>query len=435
MSDLWTAPTAAGPVDWRVRLPGSKSATNRLLVLAALADGRSRLRRPLRSRDTDLMAAGLRQIGVAINEVSGESTERAEDGDWTVDGGDLQARPGARVDAGNAGTVARFLPAVAALARGTVDFDGDPRLRERPMAPLLAALRELGADIDDDGRGGLPFTVTGKGTVRGGAAEVDAAGSSQFVSGLLLAAPRFEHGAVVHATGPVPSSPHLQMTVEAMRLFGAQVEAAGPTWTVTPGPLLPANLTVEPDLSAAAPFLAAAAVTAGAVRIDGWPAQSAQPGARLPDLLAGFGLACAADPGGLTAKGSGQLTGGLDADLADFSELVPVVAVLAALAERPSRLRGLAHMRGQETDRLAALARELGRLGVGVSELDDGLQITPKPLHGDRWATYDDHRLVMAGAVAGLAVPGVQVENAGTAGKTFPGFADLWAGLVAGRPA
>lgn len=431
MTDLWAAPTAAGPVDWQVRLPGSKSITNRLLVLAALADGRSVLRRPLRSRDTELMAAGLARLGVAVRS--------APDGGWEVDGRESAGRAGAgpdpvSVDAGNAGTVARFLPAVAGLGIGDVHFDGDPRLRERPIGPLIGALRAIGADIDEGGRGGLPFTVRGRGGLAGGAVEVDASASSQFVSGVLLAAPRYARGIELRATGGVPSAPHLAMTVDTMRLFGAEVAAGPGHWRVQPGPLRPTVVEVEPDLSSAAPFLAAAAVTGGRVRIPGWPEKTTQPGGRLPELMEPFGLSAKHDGDGLAAQGSAHLEGGLDADLSDLSELVPVLAALAALADRPSRLRGLAHIRGHETDRLAALAEELGRLGAAVTELADGLQIRPAKLTGGRFETREDHRLVMAAAVVGLVVPQVVVENAATAAKTFPGFAQAWSALVAGEP-
>lgn len=421
--DSWPAPTPGAPVDAVVRVPGSKSLTNRQLVLAALADGRSRLRHPLRSRDTLLMAAGLRALGVPVG----------EDGDdWVVDGQPGALHPQATtVDVGNAGTVARFLPPVAGLAHGDVRFDGDARVRERPVGPLLAALRALGVDLDDGGRGALPVTVHGRGRVAGGEVTLDASTSSQLVSALLLAAPRFERGVTVRHDGPpVPSAPHLRMTVAELRAAGARVDDGTPdAWHVAAGSLRPRDVDVEPDLSSAAPFLAAALVTGGRVTLAGWPARTTQPGAALPELLTRCGAAYHLDDGGLTLAGSGEIHG-IEADLRDCPEAAPVLAAVAALADGPSRLTGIAHLRLQETDRLAALAAEINGLGGRARDTADGLEVRPAPLHGGRWHTYDDHRIAMAGAVLGLRVPGVLVENIATTGKTLPGFVDLWSRML-----
>jgi 3-phosphoshikimate 1-carboxyvinyltransferase len=369
------------------------------------------------------MAAGLQALGTTVDD---------DALDWVVTGGALTRFPTA-VDVGNAGTVARFLPCVAALATAPVRFDGDPRMRERPLAPLIHALRDLGVRIDDDGRGALPLTVDGTGHVVGGAVTVDASASSQLVSGLLLAAPRFDAGVdVTHVGGAVPSAPHVQMTVQMLRAAGASVDVDEHRWRVAPGPLQPHEWLIEPDLSSAAPFLAAAVVTGGRVAVPGWPARTTQPGGLLPDLLAQMGAAYERSADGLTISGPDTITG-IDADLHACSELVPVIAAVAALATTPSRLRGIAHMRQQETDRLAALATEIGRLGGDVRETEDGLEITPRPLHGDVIATYDDHRIVMAAAVLGLVVPDVKVENAATVAKTLPEFTELWAGMLDGR--
>ena len=424
-ADLWPAPLPGRPVDAVVRVPGSKSLTNRLLVLAALADGRSRLRQPLRSRDTLLMADGLRALGVSIDD-AGE--------DWVVDGCPGPLHPARdRVDVGNAGTVARFLPPVAALADRPVCFDGDPRVRERPVGPLLAALRALGAELDDGGRGALPVTVIGRGRVPGGEVTLDASASSQLVSGLLLAAPRFQRGVTVRHQGPpVPSVPHLRMTAELLADAGARVDDGVPdVWRVEPGPLLARDVAVEPDLSSAAPFLAAAVVTAGRVTLAGWPAATSQPGAALPGLLARCGATFSLDDTGLNVTGSGAIHG-IDADLRDCPEAAPVLAAVAALADTPSHLTGIAHLRLQETDRLAALATEINRLGGNVRDTDDGLEIRPAPLHGGTFRTYDDHRLAMAAAVIGLCVPDVLVENVATTAKTLPGFVDLWTAMLDG---
>lgn len=420
-SPHWPAPVAPAPVDATVTLPGSKSMTNRALVLAALAGGPSRLVRPLRSRDTDLMAAALRALGTEIDE---------DGGDWRVVPGEL--RGPARADTGLAGTVMRFLPPVAALASGEVAIDGDPRARERPMGPIITALRALGAEIDDGGRGALPFTVRGTGAVQGGRVTIDASGSSQLVSGLLLAAPRFDKGVEVRHEGPpVPSAPHLAMTVHMLREAGASVETDRDLWRVAPGPLRGREWAIEPDLSNAAQFLGAALVTGGRVTVPGWPAETTQPGDALRGLLAAMGAEVSLGPDGLTVRGSGGGFSGLDADLHEVGELTPVLAAIAALADSPSRLTGIAHLRGHETDRLAALVTEINGLGGDVRELPDGLEIRPRPLRGGVFRTYDDHRMVMAAAVLGLAVPGIEVENPGTVGKTLPNFTESWASMLA----
>lgn len=424
-SEAWPAPLATRPVDGSVRVPGSKSMTNRALVLAALADGESVICKPLRSRDTDLMADGLQVLGIELAD--------GPDGSYRVHGTGTPLRPGAAavVDVGNAGTVARFLPPLAALARGEVIFDGDPAMRRRPLGPLLAGMGSLGAAVDEGGRGGLPLVVRGRGRIAGGEVTLDASSSSQLISGLLLAAPAYDRGVRVRHRGlRLPSRPHIAMTVRMLRTAGAQVEdSEADTWAVRPGQLRAGEIVIEPDLSSAAPFLAAALVTNGRVHVPDWPVSSDQPGAALPELLGGMGARSAVDPGGLTVWGAGAITG-LDADLTDVSELVPILAALAALADSPSRFRGVGHMRGQETDRLAALATEIGRLGGSVRETADGLAITPRRLHGGTFATYHDHRLAMAAAVLGLAVAGIEVENVATTGKTLPGFARMWARLL-----
>jgi 3-phosphoshikimate 1-carboxyvinyltransferase len=339
----------------------------------------------------------------------------------------------ATIDVGLAGTVMRFLPPLAALAVGDIRFDGDPRARERPMATIVGALRDLGVEVDDAGSGRLPFTVHGTGRVRGGTLEIDASASSQFVSALLLAGARFEEGLTLkHVGPPIPSEPHVTMTVEALRDVGVVVDDAEPEqWRVEPGRVGGLDVLVEPDLSNAAPFVAAAAVTGGRVRVPDWPQYTTQAGDELRDLLDRMGAEVSLERDGLTVTGSGELYG-VDADLHGAGELTPVVAALCALAESPSQLHGIAHLRGHETDRLAALATELNRLGGDVTETADGLMIKPGPLHGGTFHTYDDHRLATAGAVLGLRVPGVRVENVGTTAKTLPGFTDLWSRMLAG---
>ena len=433
----WAAPTAGRPVEATVALPGSKSLTNRFLVLAALAGDWSRLRQPLRSRDTLLMAAGLRALGVEIEDVPAEGHHGAgmpmhevSDGvDWVVRPGPL--RGGVRVDVGLAGTVMRFLPPVAALAQGRVEFDGDPQARIRPMGPVLDALRTLGVSLDDGGRGTLPVVVDGTGSVRGGAVTLDASSSSQFISALLLAGARYDDGVTVHHDGkPVPSEPHIAMTVETLRDAGVDVDDSEPnTWRVEPSEISAVDVLIEPDLSNAGPFLAAALVTGGRVRVPDWPQHTTQAGDALRDILDAMGADVSLDRSGLTVTGSGEIEG-VDVDLHDASELTPVVAALAALAQSPSWIRGVAHIRGHETDRISALATELNALGGAVVETEDGLRVTPKPLRGGRFHSYHDHRMATAGAVLGLRIPELVVEDIATTAKTLPDFPGLWAAML-----
>jgi 3-phosphoshikimate 1-carboxyvinyltransferase len=327
--------------------------------------------------------------------------------------------------------VMRFVPPVAALTDGPVTFDGDPRARARPLGPLVGALRSVGVQIDASESGGLPLTVHGTGRVAGGEVTLDASASSQFVSGLLLAAARFERGIVVRHEGPpVPSAPHLRMTVQMLRAAGAGVDdSVRDTWVVEPGRLMGRGWDIEPDLSGAAPFLAAALVTGGRVTVPGWPKTTTQPGDMLRGLLTVMGGQCTVGTDGLTAQGTGVIHG-LDADLSQVSELTMVLVALAALADSPSRFTGIAHIRGHETDRLAALVRELTAVGAEVTELPDGLAIKPRPLHGTRFETYDDHRMAHAGAVLGLAVPGIELSDVACTAKTMPGFPALWERMV-----
>ncbi|GGO77299.1 3-phosphoshikimate 1-carboxyvinyltransferase [Nocardioides deserti] len=418
VEDPWPAPRAHRPVEATVTLPGSKSLTNRALVLAAVADGPSVVRRALRSRDTSLMAAALTSLGAHVD-TTGE--------DWRVTPGALAGDTS--VDCGLAGTVMRFVPPVAGLSTGTVSFDGDPHMRKRPVGQVLGALRALGIDVAGDA---LPFAVRGTGSVPGGTVVVDASASSQFISALLLAGARYERGVDVrHEGAPVPSLPHIDMTVAMLREHGVGVDDTGPDrWSVAPGPVRAVNHLIEPDLSNAAPFLALAAVSGGTVTVRDWPRHTTQAGDALRDILAAMGCDVSLDDAGLTVAGPDELHG-VDLDLHDVGELAPAVAALCALATTPSHLRGIAHIRGHETDRLAALATELGRLGADVTEHPDGLELRPAPLHGGVFRTYADHRMAHAGVVVGAAVDGVLVEDVATTGKTFPDFAGFWAGLLA----
>jgi 3-phosphoshikimate 1-carboxyvinyltransferase len=412
-----------------VTVPGSKSQTNRALVLAALATlgssprGASTLSAALRSRDTDLMIGALQALGVAVE---GADTE------LTVSGA-IAPQAGARVDCGLAGTVLRFVPPLAALSRQAVTFDGDEQARIRPIAPLLDALRGLGVDIDGDA---LPFSVRGAGSVAGGTVEIDASGSSQFVSGLLLSGAAFTDGlTIVHTGESVPSAPHVAMTVSMLRDAGVDVDdTEANRWRVTSGPIAPRHWAIEPDLSNAVPFLAAAVVSGGSVRVTGWPQVSIQPAEDIRAILEELGSVVRHGSSYLEVQGA-DTYGGFDVDLHDVGELTPAVAALAALASdgSVSQLSGIAHLRGHETDRLAALSAEINGLGGHCEETPDGLVITARPLHGGVWRSYADHRMATAGAIVGLRVPGVEVEDIGTTAKTLPEFPQLWADMLAGQ--
>ena len=429
-SGRWRAPAAQGPVRATLRLPGSKSITNRALILAALSDSPSVVRGVLKARDTSLAVGALRALGCAIDE---------RGTDVVIHPGSPAQGAAVSVDVGNAGTVMRFLPAVAALTPAAVAFDGDPRARQRPVGALLSALRALGVSIDDGGRGALPFTVHGTGSVPGGPVTLDASGSSQLVSGLLLAAPRFTDGVEVRHSGPpVPSLPHIEMTVRMLRDAGAAVEVGAGArpdhWVVRAGRLNLGDFTVEPDLSNAGPFLAAALVTGGSVTIRDWPLVSLQAADAILDVITQMGGSVSRGDSGVTVTGSGVING-ISADLRDVPELCLPLTAVAAFASGPSTFTGVGHTRTQETDRLAAIAKEINALGGDVTELPDGLSVRPRPLSapaGHALESYDDHRMVMAAAVLGLGVPGTEVLNVATVAKTFPDFTTLWESLVRG---
>ncbi|MFD1826174.1 MULTISPECIES: 3-phosphoshikimate 1-carboxyvinyltransferase [Mumia] len=418
MSTLWAAPFRTDPVDATVALPGSKSQTNRALILSALADGPSRLSRPLESRDTALMADALRALGATVT---------ADSDVWTVEPLTSAAREAVTVDVGLAGTVMRFVPPVAALVDGAVTFDGDERARERPMATTITSLRALGVQVDDGGRATMPFTVVGAGHVAGGAVTVDASASSQFLSALLLAGARYDEGVDIHHDGPpVPSMPHVAMTLTELRRRGVHVDDSVPgRWSVAPGPVAAYDAAIEPDLSNAGAFIAGALVTGGRVRVRHWPRTTDQAGDRWREIATAFGAEVAFDDDDFVVTAPRRLSG-VTLDLRDEGELTPVVAAVATLADGPSRLTGIAHLRGHETDRLAALATEITRMGGEVEQLDDGLAITPRPLHGAALETYADHRMAHAAAVLGLAVKDTQVHDVATTAKTYPGFAQVW---------
>ena len=423
MSDAhWPAPfRGRTPVHAQVRIPGSKSVTNRALILASLATSPSTIRKPLISRDSELMSAGLSALGISIT---------GSDEAWQITPAPL--RGPARVDVGNAGTVMRFLPPLAAFAQGDISFDGDPRSYERPLGPVIKALEELGIEIDHGGRYSLPMVIKARGKVKGGALTIDASASSQFLSALLLVAPSMEEGiTVTHRGGALPSMPHIEMTVAMLRDFGADVtvDPAAQTWSVKAGALHGKDLVIEPDLSNASPFLSIAMVCGGSITISDWPRATTQPGDQLRDIFTQMGATVELNDDGLTLTGGSSIHG-IDIDLHDVGELTPSIAALAALADSPSHLRGIGHLRLHETDRLAALTREINSLGGNVVEEETALHITPAPLHAGVFHTYEDHRLATAGAVIGLVTPGIEVENVATTRKTLPDFPGLWNSLV-----
>ena len=420
--ELWPAPfRGRKPVTSRVTIPGSKSVTNRALILAAQADSPSTLRRPLISRDSELMSAGLQAMGVSI---------KGNDDAWTLTPAPLCGP--AHIDVGNAGTVMRFLPPLAALAQGDISFDGDPRSYERPLGPVIKALEELGIAIEHEGRYSLPLVIKAKGAIPGGALTIDASASSQFLSALLLVAPSMTNGiGAQHRGDSLPSMPHIDMTVQMLRDFGAtvHVDKKAQSWRVEPGTLRGQDFVIEPDLSNASPFLSIAMVCGGSITIADWPKNTTQPGDQLREIFTQMGARVEFTSEGLTLTG-GPAIHGIDIDLHDVGELTPSIAALAALADSPSQLRGIGHLRLHETDRLAALTREINSLGGNVVEEETALHITPAPLHDGTFHTYEDHRLATAGAVIGLVIPDVLLENVATTRKTLPDFPGLWNSLV-----
>lgn len=418
---LWRAPRCTNTLAAHVEIPGSKSVMARELILSALADQPSHLARPLRSRDSLLMRYAIEALGATVSE---------KDSGWTITPGLTTGT--VAIDCGLSGTLMRFAPGLAALREGRTTFDGDPAARNRPMGVLLDGLRQAGVAIEDAQRGLLPFDISGTGSVTGGVVDIDGSASSQFVTGMLLPAARFDRGITLRHFGEkLPSLPHVGMTVDALRRRGVQVDTSVPfQWAVAPGTVNGLELTVEPDLSNAAPFLAAALVTGGTVTIADWPSHTTQPGDALRSILPQLGAAVSLAENGLTVRG-GTITGA-DLDLSAVGELTPVIAAICMFADGPSTLRGVGHIRGHETDRLKALATELSALGGSVRDTEDGLQIDPRPLHSGRFATYGDHRLAHAAAVMGLTVDGIEIENIETTAKTMPDFAARWSEMATG---
>jgi len=434
-SEGWPAPERAHPLRHSLSLPGSKSLTNRELVLAALASGPSRIRRPLHSRDSALMVDALRALGATITPVESDGPFGP---DFLVE--PLPKTPAATramIDCGLAGTVMRFIPPVAALVPGTIHLDGDLGARRRPMQTTLAALVQLGVSVERDGPGGLPFTMTPPQVLSGDSVSIDASLSSQFVSGLLLAAPRMPRGLTITHTGDtLPSLPHIDMTIATLRARGVRVESPKPgVWRVEPGDINPIDVTIEPDLSNAAPFLAAALISGGEVTLEGWPEQTTQVGRHVPELLENFGAGVHYGTTSVTVSGGAGWVGGaqipgVDLDLSHAGELAPTLIALSALATSPSTFRGIGHLRGHESDRLSALVSNIQGLGGNARELADGIEVTPAPLDGGTWAACEDHRMATSGALLGLGVRGIVVDDIACTSKTLPEFVALWSDLV-----
>ena len=427
----WSAPTPTSPLNATVVVPGSKSETNRALVLAALADGSSTITGGLASRDADLMRAALVALGVGIDET--------QDGSWVVSPPDRFQAPSDPIECGLAGTVMRFVPPIAALTGASTRFVGDDHASARPMEPLLEALGQLGCTVEG---AAVPFTLTAPARLSGRRVVIDSSGSSQFVSALLLTGARFPDGVEIahHAAdglATVPSRPHIDMTLSMLRDRGVRIETPDHhTWSVAAGPIAALDQRVEPDLTNAAAFLAAAAIAGGQVSVPGWPQATHQGGAEIVAVLQRMGAQCELNGHVMTAQGRGNLTGAGVVDLHGSSELTPVVAALAAVAQGETTITGVAHIRGHETDRLAALVAELGAVGAQVRETEDGLHVVgrgPEALTGALWHAYADHRMAHAGALVGLVVPDVAVDDIACTSKTIADFPSMWADMVAGR--
>ena len=423
MTNLWRAPfRGERPLDATLTIPGSKSVTNRALILAALSTSPSTLRRPLHSRDSALMIAGLKALGVGI--------ASASNGDLTITPGPLFGP--ATIDVGNAGTVMRFLPPVAAMASGLIFFDGDARSHERPLGPVIKALESLGVSIEHGSRYALPMTINSNGQLRGGIVEVDASLSSQFISALLLVAPATREGITVkNIGGSLPSLPHIEMTIAMLREKGVEVAVSENKWIVKPAAMAGSDTVIEPDLSNAAPFMGAAMLSGGTVVIRDWPRETTQPGDELRAIFTQMGAEI--EFRGRDLAITGDAIHGIDIDLHDVGELTPSIAAICAFADSASYLHGIAHLRTHETDRLSALASEINGLGGEVIEEQSALRIIPRPLHAGIFHTYDDHRLATAGAMIGLRVAGIEVENIETTRKTLPDFPGAWNEMLIGN--
>jgi 3-phosphoshikimate 1-carboxyvinyltransferase len=421
------------PVRGSVRPPGSKSITNRAFVCAALARGPSVLSGVLDSQDTRVMAAGLAALGIPVAADWEAGTVRVAGA-----GGAIPAAT-ATIDCAASGTTMRFLSAVCSLGNGVYRLDGTPRMRQRPIDDLLEPLRGLGIEAVAESPGGCPPVVIRSRGLPGGRIAVRGTTSSQFASGLALAAPCAASETTIEFTGRLVSLPYLEMTRRVLEAFGGRCQPTAPhTWVIPATGYTGRDYAIEPDASAASYFLAAAAITGGCVRVEGLSRASMQGDVAFADALARMGCGvdwqepCAAAPQGSVTV-SGRAERGIDIDMNAISDTVPTLAAVALFAATPTTIRDVAHIRDKETDRIGDLVRELHRLGCRVDERPDGLTIHPGPLHGASIATYDDHRMAMSMSLAGLRIPGVVIENPACVGKTFPGYWDVLADLTAGR--
>jgi 3-phosphoshikimate 1-carboxyvinyltransferase len=413
----WSAPSVQRPIEATISIPGSKSATNRAFVLAALGDSVSKISKPLLARDTELMLQALKQLGCEIK----KSAEVVEISPMKRTHQDLT------IDVGLAGTVMRFVPPLAALSTGVAHFDGDARARNRPMKTLIDSLKSLNISVDDQSTGSLPFSIASDGVVQGGEITIDASESSQFISALLLAAPKFLNGLTINHVGKkLPSIPHIEMTIDMLKQVGVNVVSTNNnSWKVLPGKITSKDWLIEPDLSNAGPFLAAALVTHGEVNIPDWPQETTQAGNAWIEILTKMGASVSLSEKGLKVTHSGEIKG-IDFDLSDVGELTPVLVAITLFANSPSSLTGIAHLRGHETDRLAALVENIKAIGGDATETADGLNIKPAKLHGGLWKAFDDHRMATAGAVIGLVINGIEVDDIKTTSKTLPDFEKMW---------
>ena len=400
-------------------MPGSKSMTARALVLGTLSDGPSVVSNGLEARDSALMRQAVSTLGATVTQ--------SESG-WRIEPAGHEVAPQSTIDCGLSGTVMRFVPGIASLTSTEATFVGDAQAGHRPVAPVLDALRQLGVDVD--AAQSLPFVVRGAGRAPGGACEIDASASSQFVSGVLLPAARFADGATVTNIGPpVPNRPHLAMTTRMLVRHGVEVGAQGESWSVASGSISAHDWAIEPDLSNAVPFFAAAMLTGGRVSVPHLAEDSVQPVDDVGELLQQLGADVALGAAGMTVTGTGRVAGGT-LDLRNLGELTPAVVALAMTADAPTTIKGVGYLRGHETDRLAALSAEAERVGGLVSIRDDELVVTPRRLHPAVWHSYRDHRMATAGAIVGLVVPGMQVDDIESTSKTFPTFPELWLQLL-----
>lgn len=424
MPDAIEIPLCPGPVHGSIRPPGSKSITNRAVICAALARGTSRLSGVLDSQDTRVMAAGLAALGIDVAADWQAGTMRV-----VGCGGHVPAAD-ATIDCAASGTTIRFLSAVCGLGHGTYRLDGTPRMRKRPIGDLVEALKELGVEAVAESPGGCPPVVIHSHGLAGGHARVRGDTSSQFASGLALAAPCTDRGMRIEFEGRLVSLPYLEMTRRVMASFGAACEPTDTGgWQIAPSGYAASDYPIEPDASAASYFFAAAAITGGRVRVEGLSRRSMQGDVGLCDVLQQMGCSVAWEEEGAGAiTVGGRAARGVDIDMNAISDTVPTLAVVALFADGPTTIRNVAHIRDKETDRIGDLARELRKLGAAVDEFHDGLTIHPTPLHGATLDTYDDHRMAMSLALAGLLVPGVRINDPACVGKTFP---DYWQRLAA----